>query len=449
MMLLFSSLTSGVSANAGPIYMEEYPAIGIAPKDDVDIAVEKETLLFRVDENNPGLASFSANYTFLNPGKKTELTLLFPFISKTYRGSSALVEFNGEKIDYKVRSGGQVTVSDYLEKPRGFKEDIHFDRIVENLNKPAYKPVNFREFDAANLYRTTLGAPADRQVRFEFDLTDDMFIMANGFHGLEYEKNKRAAVSTYVDDRRLGEEVEILILGKGETGEISTDSGTDFYQEEVVVGEYLAELFTHESQQGPEMEAEWEKEDLYNLYLESMDELLTRGQQVFTYDLLREHVWQKNNLKVLLFTLDMPAESSSELSVKYPLQATIDRRNTPDYTYTYAYLLNPAEKFPTFGNLEIHIELNNSSPYIIASSLSLESESEGVYKAAFRGLPAEDLIFTTYKKEKVSAFDKIRANYFPSVYSIFYLAIFALPLLILAMFIYLIRRMFYPGRGGS
>ncbi len=49
----------------------------------------------------------------------------------------------------------------------------------------------------------------------------------------------------------------------------------------------------------------------------------------------------------------------------------MDRTSTYDPLYTFDYLLNPAERWAGFTNLNIEIRPPKSNPYIVDSSIDL------------------------------------------------------------------------------
>jgi hypothetical protein len=59
-------------------------------------------------------------------------------------------------------------------------------------------------------------------------------------------------------------------------------------------------------------------------------------------------------------------------------------------------------------NLKVKILTPPKAPYIVDSSIDLTQEKEMVYTANLVGLPHDDLSFTLYSKEKVTALDKVQ-----------------------------------------
>jgi hypothetical protein len=86
----------------------------------------------------------------------------------------------------------------------------------------------------------------------------------------------------------------------------------------------------------------------------------------------------------------------------------MDKTTTYDPLYTFEYLLNPAEKWADFDNLNIEIKPPKSNPYIVDSSIKLIKNEDGNYIGNFESLPDKDLIFTFYSKEKVTFIDKAK-----------------------------------------
>jgi len=88
----------------------------------------------------------------------------------------------------------------------------------------------------------------------------------------------------------------------------------------------------------------------------------------------------------------------------------MDKRNTAKPQYLYDYILNPAENWNKFNNLNIKIITPPEAPYIVDSSIELNKEEGNIYTAALENLPEDDLSFTLYSREKVTMLDKIEGR---------------------------------------
>ena len=133
-------------------------------------------------------------------------------------------------------------------------------------------------------------------------------------------------------------------------------------------------------------------------------------QPVFSESMTMDNLFNRNNISVLLYEVAFEANSQNELRLTYPMRATIDRRETRDYINTFAYIINPARNFMSFGGMDIRIELNDNSPYIIESSLPLEEVGRGLYALSLDSLPDEDLVFSTYSQKEITFLDNTAAK---------------------------------------
>lgn len=89
----------------------------------------------------------------------------------------------------------------------------------------------------------------------------------------------------------------------------------------------------------------------------------------------------------------------------------MDRRETADALYTYDYILNPAQNWRDFNNLNIKIIAPEEAPHIVKSSIEFTKGENNVYTAFLEKLPEYDLFFTLYSKDKITLFDKIRGKF--------------------------------------
>ena len=129
--------------------------------------------------------------------------------------------------------------------------------------------------------------------------------------------------------------------------------------------------------------------------------------------------------------LFQPNEINS-IEVSYPIEATMDRRESTKPTFTFKYFLNPATYWKQFQNLNISIHLKKPYEYLIGSSIPLdrlESKNGVFYEANLEALPDQDLEFTVYTSETITTLDKVNGIWLRKYSYAFYLII--LPILTL------------------
>ena len=140
-----------------------------------------------------------------------------------------------------------------------------------------------------------------------------------------------------------------------------------------------------------------------------------------------------------LYTVDFPAHETVEVAVAYNTRSDGVRDGTADWQHTFTYLLSPARHWASFGTLDLTVDAAESGyPYVIASSLPLESRTDGSYAAHSEGLPAEDLSFTLYSAPELSLSDRITSALGITTYTLAFFRLLAVPVLVIAAVVVLL-----------
>lgn len=431
MLLCFLLIPTAALANAGPVYLEEYPGLGIAAMDDCPVRVVREELTFVIDERSASSAVVTANYTLHNTAPELiSVPMIFPFVSHGYGGGDAQIEFNGKVVDYEIFMAGSVDIRDYLEDPAAFKKQIDMNTIINNLNKPFYEPQFFDDQGDAVLYEVIFNAPAERQNRISFNVDPERTrVISFGFMGFGIGAGGECILSTYVRNNDLGKKGYILVLGDDTVKDVRADYDDEVVKSVVNVRDFLLDFLQGDGYTWLNMERR-NMDNFYSMFVKEIDQSFTRYQPVKSESMIMENLFSQNNISALLYEVEFEADSQNELRLTYPMRATLDRRETRDYINTFAYILNPARNFMEFGGLDLRIELNDSYPYIIESSLPLEEAGRGIYTLSLDSLPDEDLVFSTYPKEEITLLDSTMAQVFPHGYGGLYAGFVAVLLLI-------------------
>lgn len=153
----------------------------------------------------------------------------------------------------------------------------------------------------------------------------------------------------------------------------------------------------------------------------------------------------QDNIYLLLFKLDFPAESASTLTLQYPIEAAMDRSESRDFVNIFSYIFDPATMFNEYGGVDIRIELNEKYPFVIDSSLPLDQIAPGIYITSLDEMPAQDLIFTTYSKQQVTRFEHFLNWLEPRLFWVRYLTLILLiygggALLVIFVFVYIFKK---------
>ncbi|TCO79811.1 hypothetical protein [Marinisporobacter balticus] len=409
-----------VFGNSSPVYLEKYPSFNIAPREDCPVKVESETLTFKMDENASYEAIVTAKYTLTNTSKENiSVPMVFPYVSDGYDRLGAEIIFNGKEIPYEIYSAGHVDSRDYLKEPDDFRKQVDINRIIENLNKPVYEAKNFNPTSDATIYKIILDTPTERQcnVGFHINLNKTKVLTMN-FSGFDIDENGNCNVFEYVQNNDVGKAAYILVLGEDTLTNIHCN-----YSDKIEKSIINTEKFIRENI--IEREDSWynkthrNKNDFYFHFIREIDRCFQNNQYAFSSDMIIEDMMSKNNISTLLYEIVFEANSTNILTVTYPMKATIDREKTNDYINTFAYILNPAKNFSEVGKIDIQINLNEKYPYVIESSIPLNKIKKGVYAVSLDGLPDEDLVFSSYMKEKITFIDRTT----PKILSLGYVSV--------------------------
>ncbi len=442
-LLYFIPLTA--HANSSPIYMEQFPSLSIAPAGNFPIAVDQETLTIKVDQQSPSDAVVVVKYIMSNSSlEKLKVPMIFPFLSYGYEGFAPRIEFNGKAVDYRVLSAGHVEIMDYLSEPDKFKEQVNINRIIENLNMPLYQAKHFNDSANATLYEVTYTGPTDNESDISFNLDPDKTrVLTLGFDGFRFRQNGDCTVSSYMSNYNLGDTRYILVLGENTLTQISGSDDEVIEKKVVNIKDFIYNQLVESTSflEGSFGYLNREPNDFYPVALKEVDRFFEEGQMVFSWAMLSENMAFRNNLFALLYEVDFEVDSTNTLVVTYPMTATLDRRDTVDPIYTFAYILNPAKNFSSFGGIDIHIELNSKYRYIIDSSIALNEVEASVFTASFDHLPDEDLVFSTYLKEEISFWEPLAVWLSQQYYLLLFIGpIILLLLLLIAVFLIANRR---------
>ena len=404
-------------ANSMPVYIDEYPAFDIAPMEDCPVKVDKEQLTFKIDERSSADAMVSAEYTLSNTSEEyISVPMVFPFVSDGYWGPDANIEFNGKAVDYKVYNAGYVDVKDYLKEPDAFKKQVDIHTIIENLNSPLYKAKHFDDTADAALYKVTFTKPMDREGYVSFNInTETTRVLTFGFNGFTIDKSGSCTVCTNVGDNHMSETGFILVLGKDTLTDIESNA-VKLEKSTVNSKAYILDRIAEDNAAGYAVEMR-DMDSYYAQVIRTIDYYWEESLLAFGYDMVKGDMGRYNNIYALLYEVDFEPESTNTLKVAYPMEATFDRRETTDYINTFVYIVNPAEKFLAFGPMDIRVEMNARCPYIIDSSIPFTETEAGVYAASLDGLPAEDVVFSTYPHKEITFLDRTAARVLPRGYA--------------------------------
>jgi len=420
--LLIFSFTL-VYANSGPVYWQGYPASDIMTIDrNSPIEVKSENLTFDFSDGNNDSYSVTANviaeYEMTNPTNETQFVqMAFPFIERldNINYDDIKITADGKELAYEVYIGKSInSYENSFEENE--EENFDFDEIINTISNDMYKAKSFTADEIGKLYYIEIKPTTDMEIDFTVDFTYDQEktnILIKNFNSFNRNDGKvMIATGCYepqiAEIYVLGEDIDLNIKGYtiGSSKE-ETDLFTyEISEKEVDVKTYLLDYIRSYYYANFEHISDVQ---LYNLYASALDKYFVNNMGFCSeHDIFSESGHER--IITLVYTVEFLPDSDQKVSVSYRTKGTMDKRNTTSPQYLFDYILNPAENWNRFNNLNIEIITPQEASYIIDSSIELNKEEGNIYTATLERLPEEDLSFTLYSKEKVTLLDKVEGQ---------------------------------------
>lgn len=141
-------------------------------------------------------------------------------------------------------------------------------------------------------------------------------------------------------------------------------------------------------------------------------------------------IFYYDQMVVLLYEVALEGQKEHTVTVSYLAEGTYDRSATKHPIYRYTYLLQPARYFESFQDLEVTVRTPDTMPYMPESYPTLVETDARVYQGSFDTLPQrEELQFVLYQEPVITnltLWDRLFSSY-----TLLFLGVFALPLLLL------------------
>jgi hypothetical protein len=359
----------------------------------------------------------TATYQMKNPTDK-ELTVQmgFPFVgSLLSKEDDIKIRIDQEEIPYELYIGGDVKEQG-LTNSENTSESYDFEGIISSIRKEPYEAEIFKENERGKLYSIDINPPEDQKIKLAISFSyeaDQTKILANDFNSVERDGekmrvgvwcNKPTTLEIYV----LGEDID-FDLGAYTDGELQNEVDFSNYSIKTQEVELRTYLFDYISKiANPEFNEAISVDQLYNFYARELDIAFKRnGGFASEGDLLANNY---EGIFVIVYIVDFPPNTEKEIKVNYKTTTTMDRSKTPDPIYIVDYILNPAQYWDSFQDLNIKVIPSEELPYIVSSNMDFQRK-DNIYKVKFEELPKEDLTFTLYNKEKITLIDKTVGNF--------------------------------------
>lgn len=413
---------NAVFANSGPVYMSSFPSSDVLAVDNnTPIEVNGEDLTFDFsakEEHYSPIGMVTAEYKMANPTHEDlSVQMAFPFIENlgSISNDNIKITADNEELSYEIYLGGIIKRTNINGSEETDENYFNFEKIIETITDNSYKTNNFTEDELGKLYSIEVKPSSDKEVEIAVDLTFDYEktkVFAGGFNGFSRE-GKTTKITSWcrkpivLDIYVLGEDVDFSIAGytDGTLKEKTDLYMYEIHEKEIDVRTFLLSYIKNNSYISYDNISDIQ---LYNVFAKGMDEQFSNNlgfciaDEVLTYGSISRMI-------TLVYTVEFPKNSEKTVSVSYKTTGTMDRRDTKEPVYTYDYILNPAENWKDFKNLNIKIIPPADAPYIVDSSIELNKE-DNIYTASLKSLPNDDFTFTLYHKDKITMMDKLEGK---------------------------------------
>ena len=412
-----------VLANSGPTFWQGYPSSEVLAIDkNSPVEVEEENLVFDLSGESGGNwtinGQVTASYSMVNPTDQTvSVQMAFPFISSLYDfpANDIAIMTDETVLPYDVYIGDVVNSHG---DPRQAENDasVAFEEIVRAISNQPYQAKHFSEDEKGQLYTIEVKPTTEQRINLavDFELDNEKSkVITSGFNGYRRDHQK-ARVTAWCYEPQvlemfvLGDPIDFNITGytDGELKEETNLFTSHISTEETEIKPYImdtAKEYT-KTRDFPKL-AEFQEQQLYNLYTGTLDRLFTTNEGFASfYELMEQN--QYDRILTMVYTVDFEANSQRNVSVSYKARGTMDKTKTVEPVYTFDYLLNPAENWSSFRNLTIEIITPEEAPYIIDSNIDLTKQADRHYTASLDSLPESDFAFSIYSNEEITIWNK-------------------------------------------
>lgn len=391
-----------VKAYAGN-YFEGTHGCGVVVKERSPIEISREEITLRISEFPDPISGMvcpsyvSASYTFFNPTQEDEtLKLYFPEGDLRYLGGepialpspSPIVADDGEVPSYSLRhtfrSGYEFDAEEEVARIEDGKRADPFFSPETLVSKQVYTltRTDARERDYANLILKY--NPARTRVWYGNACGASKAVIEDGFVRLTWETSlPQCEIGLYTFGEP-AETVDAFVTSDSEgTKRVDDASFLRVREGELTFAEFAASLRSAGGKDAGE-------DDWYNALIDLLNERRDKFGTIY----VPEEWFKQDHLRTWYeYELAVPAQQSVTNTVSAALLPTV---NMSGPVYRYDFLLSPAHRFASFGELKIDIE---TSFYLGYSSLAFQKK-EGGYTLTRETLPIGELSFTLARSEQ-------------------------------------------------
>lgn len=439
-----------VGANSGPVFWQGYPSSEvISIEENSPIQIKKENLLFDFSDWDGSFyapnGKVTAAYEMVNPTNVIRsVEMAFPLIGTldNFPAEDIVIKADDRVLPYEVYFG-EVVDSYGSIRQEGKGAQLDFAAILDTITVKPFEAENFRANEIGKHYIIEVQPTTDQRINFTIDFAFDSEktkVLTNGFN--RYERNgEKIRIAAGCQEPRtleifvLGEDIE-LVTKAFKDGALQEETSLFTHQtsvQEVELKAYLMEFIKNLNplQSGRAVFDKSYMDQLYNLYAKALDQAFTRNMGYSAEDDLRGQGHYKR-IMTLVYTVVFPQDSKKEVSVSYSTTGTMDKTKTAEPLYKFDYILNPAENWSAFNNLNIKIIPPQDAPYVVASNIELVRGADHGYTATLAELPKEDFSFTLYSAERITLTDKAK-GYLNSSFGYFAPLVIGAAVLLLAI----------------
>jgi hypothetical protein len=432
-LLILLLITATVHANSTPVRWVNPPSsVMFSVAEDTPLSITEEQLVF--DFSTGSFDDFSrgsvhATYEMLNTEAKPMISpMVFPLIGSigALASGSFTLEVDGDPMEMDVLYGPIIEL-----KEDGFV-DLGADTILAAFEYEEYEPVHYRKDELIHWYELEVDSTLEEfDLIIQLDVHPEQHIFTLGFNGFEMDDQGSVTLSSWQQQKR--QPLKFYVSGDPVTFTYRGEKVVDGKRQATTDFKILAKsgsmemepfLLDYIQMSGNHRMSTEEYIQNRAFYLSEWDQLLER--QAFFMEGDVSQIFNVNRLILFVYQVPFEENQAHNVRITYPVKGSMDRSQTVTPLFTYRYLLSPAKHWKSFQNLTITVIPPEEAPYLIDSNLAFSHQSDGSYIAIEEQLPGENLHFTLYEHDKVTASDRVKGFFHRQRYALMFIG---LPLL--------------------
>ena len=348
-------------------------------ENDENIEINDINMNIDFEEDNNSYGKYESSFAIKNNTNSDKVCKLSNLLVDEYDNimrynwdGHLKIIVNGNPISYSLKPGK------FLDKLP--LEDFNFNEIRDSKIDLDYKPKNFDLDTIIYKYKISV-ADINPKLEFKKNNSDDTFVI-HTYQDSDYRENKAMNITengSVFSYKYPLEEIKINkeIVNK-DSKKTSKDIDLEIIEGKMTMQEFIDSVYKDRSPIEKNMVMEY-----LDNYLENNDE------KVLNIINLLYDAFQKERPVFLDYDIKVPAKSSTNISVIYPIDKTFELTN-PKKIYLDIFS-NPKNAWKESNNFNLNLKLNNKFSSIIDSNINLKEIDLNNYNYSNDKLPEDKI----------------------------------------------------------